>query len=225
VEEEMNKDRNIIIVIGAGLKKVVAMGMLIATLLLFLAGCGGGTAGTEPTAPAAGVDENASTESTAEEATEPEEDAAEPAAGEAEAEPPVEEAAGDEPPAAPSDETTDDAGDLVAGLPSSGIDEESGLEINPLQIPPGVDFIVRGSLISFNLTPQDSPEFLIESPAGIRYRVKSQPVPQIAFTDGTVLLPHQYQRGMLAQATVRQEVDAGVTSVVISEDLILLNDD
>lgn len=200
-------------------------GIIMVLMLAFLlVGCGGGGAASEP--EAAGTGGQVPAESAAEEAEEPAaaaEEAEEPAAAE------VNDAAAaetDEDSAA-AEEAETAAGDpsLIAGMPTSGVDPDSGLEINPPTIVPGVDFIVRGTVISFNLTPQESPEFLIESPAGVRYRVSSQPVPEISFEDGTVLLPHQYQRGVFAQATVRQEEGSGVTSVVTTDNLMLLSGD
>jgi hypothetical protein len=159
--------------------------------------------------PAPAAEESSDPTSSAESAAAPEEEAAETAD-----EAPAGAESAEEPPAASSD--------LIAGLPASGTDPDTGLEINPAQIVPGVDFIVRGELVSFNLTPQDSPEFLLEAPSGTRYRVQSQPTSEIAFTDGSVLLPHQYQRGLLGQATVRQEEGAGVTTVVMTDNFVLL---
>lgn len=207
---------------------IITLSVVLA-LALVLVGCGGG--GGAPEASPAGTGGQAPADTAAEEAAaapaaEENEEAAEPAAAEAEAEASGSEAAeanaeeGEE-----AEEAAADDPNLIAGLPASGIDAESGLEINPPTIVPGVDFIVRGTVISFNLTPQDNPEFLIESPSGTRYRVNSQPVPEIAFTDGRVLLAHEYQRGLLAQATVRQEEGSGVTSVVITENLVLLSEE
>ncbi len=89
---------------------------------------------------------------------------------------------------------------------------------------PGVDFIVRGEIINANLTPQDSPEFVILSPSGTRFRIRSQAVSDIAYDDGTQPALHEFQRGVLVQATVRQEEDAGATITVQSTDLTLLHD-
>jgi hypothetical protein len=136
--------------------------------------------------------------------------AEEPSAQEAAAEAPAEESA------------SSDATDLIAGRPASGIDPDTGLEINPATITPGVDYILRAELISASLTPQDSPEFMLTSPAGVRYRVRAQPVPEIKYEDGTQPALHEFTRGMLVQATVRQEEGAGATILVHSTDLTLL---
>ncbi len=145
----------------------------------------------------------------------------------------VEEAAADmpeEPPATeePMEEVAAEADaasaevDATDGMQMSGVDPDTGLEINPVQIAPGIDYIIRGRLISFNLTPQDSPEFLIETPDGARFRIKSQPAPDIYFDDGTQLLPHEYRRGILAQATAQLEESARATSVMLSPNFTLL---
>lgn len=194
--------------------------IVVIVLAIFLIGCGGNNAvAPEPVASGTGGQESSTAAD--EGAAAAEEEVADPAAAAADEETAAEAAAEEE----VADELAADDPNLVAGLPSSGLDPDTGLEINPTQIVPGVDFIIRGRMISFNLTPQERPEFLIESPAGIRYRVQSQPVPEIAFADGTVLLAHEYQRGLHAQATVRQEEGSGVTSVVISENLILLSEE
>lgn len=197
--------------------------LIVLTLSLVLAACGGGsaTAPAEPAAEAGEAVEEAvqEVEAAAEEvvemaAEEPAEEAAEAPTVEAPAveEPVVEEAA-------PSDEAS---GDSIAGLPASGIDPETGLEINPAQVQPGIDYIVRGELVNFSLIPTDSPEFLVESPAGVRYRIQSQALEEIAYTDGSVLEPHQYKRGMPAQATARLMESATATSIMLSSDLVLL---
>jgi hypothetical protein len=213
-EEEVEMKRYFIVVFA------------FAILLALSAGCGGGNAAAPAVSGDTGTSASSETvgEPTTAEDTAAPIDAAE--GGEAADVAPADEAAtGEETTVAEPVEAAEPAVDdpnMVAGLPASGIDPETGLEINPEQFVPGVDFIVRGRLVSFNLTPQDSPEFLIESPSGTRYRVNSQPVPAIAFADGTTLLPHEYQRGLLAQATVRQEEGAGVTTVVTTDNLVLL---
>ena len=195
--------------------------LVLALMVVALAACGGGAAAPEPqsSAPAAEVVEEsapAEAEAVVEEA------------------PVVEEPAAEEPTAMPVEETTaaEPAADEAAEAPAeeaagsdlamSGTDPDTGLEINPPQPIPGVDYIVRGNLVSFNLTPQDSPEFLVESPDGVRYRIQSQPVPDIFLDDGTQLKPHEYQRGMMAQATARLQESATATSVMLSENLTLL---
>jgi hypothetical protein len=204
------------------MKRIMWPLLLTMMLAVALAACGGGAA--EPAAPveeAAEVVEEAAEEAVEPVAEAPPEEATEAPADEA-AEAPAEEPA--EAPAEAAEEAPAEEGAavLVAGLPASGIDADSGLEINPLEVQPGVDYIVRGELVNFALVPTDKPEFMIQSPDGTRYRVRSQPVEEIAFTDGSTLLPHEYKRGMLAQATARLMESATATSVMLSTDLVLL---
>jgi hypothetical protein len=111
---------------------------------------------------------------------------------------------------------------MIGGRPASGIDPETGLEINPPEVVPGADFLVRGDIVTATLTPQDAPEFVIIAPSGTRYRIRSQPVSGIFFEDGSQPRPHEFAIGIPVQATVRQEVGAGATIVVQSTDLTLL---
>ncbi len=198
------------------MKKVLWLTILI--LALSGVACGGG--GAE--APAAPVAEEPAAQTAEESAAEPvapteapaeANEASEP--GEAEAEAPADaEAAGD---AAAGD------GAVIAGRPASGIDPDTNLEVNPPTVVPGVDFIVRGEIVNANLTPQESPEFVILAPSGTRFRIRSQQVSDIVYEDGTVPALHEFQRGVLVQATVRQEEDAGATITVQSNDLTLLH--
>lgn len=114
------------------------------------------------------------------------------------------------------------ANELLAGRPVAGIDPDSGLEINPLDPQQGVEYVVRGQLVSFNLIPQNKPEFVLRAPHGTTYRIQSQPVPDIFFQDGSQLAPHEYQRFMLAEATILLEDASEPTTVVKSQDLVLL---
>jgi hypothetical protein len=185
--------------------------ILLLALITAMAACGGGG-----TAPEATVDEGPPA---AEEATPAEEEAA--PAGDAPAEEPAAEAPPAEEPVAA--EAIEGDVDIIAGRPASGIDPDTGLEINPPSVVPGVDFIVRGELINANLTPQESPEFMVLAPSGTRYRIRPQAVNEIFYDDGTQPALHEFQRGVLAQATVRQEEDAGATITVTSSDFTLLH--
>lgn len=195
--------------------------LLLVLLMLALGGvaCGGG-GGTPAEAP---VEQEPAAEESA--------PAAEPTAAPAEAEeadePAAEEAAAeDEAPAEGAGESGDapaSDGPMVAGRPATGIDPDTNLEINPPAVVPGVDFIVRGEIVNANLTPQESPEFVILSPDGTRFRIRSQAVADIAYEDGTVPALHEFQRGVLVQATVRQEEGAGATITVQSTDFTLLH--
>ncbi len=216
------------------MKKTFAMFPLLLISILILAACGGGT--TEPAAePVVEQVQEAAEEAAAVVEAEPvEETVAEDDAMEEEpeaAEEPMEEETAAEEPATESTETATveepmeeaPVEDGIAGRSVTGFDAATGLEINPLDVVAGVDYIVIGSLISFNLTPQDSPEFMVQSPDGTRYRVQSQAVSEIFAEDGSQLLPHEYQRGMFATATVRLDDSGGVTSVVLSDDFMLLS--
>lgn len=193
------------------MKKLLWIALLLLTLTAVLAACGGGS-GEAPAQPAAENEATADSATIDDSAAEPTEMAA----------PAVEEEN--------ASQTTENApavesGDSVAGRPAAGTDPDTGLEINPDSVIPGVDFIVRGELVNSNLTPQDKPEFLVQAPSGTRYRIHPQPVPQITYEDGTQPAPHEYKRGMLIQATVRQEEGAGATIVVTSTDFTLLHDE
>lgn len=202
------------------MKKLLWIALLLLALTATLAACGGGS-GEAPAQPAAGNEAPAGNDSGTVATAVPAEGNA-PAAEEENA--PA--AAEDTPPAQEASVGSPaESGDMVAGRPASGTDPDTGLEINPDSVVPGVDFIVRGALVNSNLTPQDKPEFLVQAPSGTRYRIHPQPVPQISYEDGTQPAPHEYRRGMLVQATVRQEEDAGATIVVTSTDLTLLRDE
>jgi len=194
------------------MKRVLWIVSVLSLVIGLLAACGGQAA--EPgvqNAPA--VTSASAGETTA------------PAATSADAAPTVAPASGETVPAGSNAADTADAqpaGDMIAGRPASGTDPDTGLEINPAKITPGVDYIVRGELVNHNLTPVESPEFMVISPAGVRYRIRSQPLDQIFYEDGTQPAPHQYKRGMLVQATVRQEEGSAPTTLVNSTDFVLL---
>ncbi len=204
------------------MKRLAWMIFLILVLSGGLVACGGG-GGTETTVEPAVEESTTDTtaaEPTADEAAEPAEESA------AEAEAPAEEAAAEEGAAEEAPVEGEAAGgDLIAGRPASGTDPDTGLEINPAAVVPGVDFIVRGEIVNANLTPQDSPEFVVLAPSGTRFRIRSQPVNEILYDDGSQPALHEFQRGMLLQATVRQEEDAGATITVNSTDLTLLHNE
>ena len=128
---------------------------------------------------------------------------------------------------ATSGEASDDeaGGDLIAGRPTSGTDPETGLDVNPETFGPGDEFVVRGTIISMNLTPTVSPEFLIEAPSGRNYRIRGQDLAETYFDDGTQLRPHEYRQGMLAEATVALPSDAGPADILVSENLTLLREE
>lgn len=201
------------------MKRLAWMVFLILALSGGLVACGGG--GTE-TAVAPAVEESTTDTTAAEPAADEAAEPAEETASEAEApaaETATEEGAAEEAPAEAA------AVDLIAGRPASGIDPDTGLEINPAAVVPGVDFIVRGEIVNANLTPQETPEFVVLAPSGTRFRIRSQHVKEIFYDDGTQPALHEFQRGVLLQATVRQEEDAGATITVNSTDLTLLHNE
>ncbi len=104
----------------------------------------------------------------------------------------------------------------------SGIDSDSGLEINPASYGPGDTFIVRGTVISMNLTPITSPEFLIESPEGVRYRVKTQPLDETFFIDGTQWQPFEYRQGVGAMVTIEFDPSLTTSDIPSGSDLTLV---
>lgn len=197
------------------MKKIVWITLLLLALTGTLVACGGSEVPAEAVDTSEVPAVSAAEEEAVEEAAPVEGAAVEEAA-------PVEEAAVEE--AAPVEEPTEASGDMVAGRPASGTDPDTGLEINPPTVVPGVDFIVRGEIVNANLTPQDSPEFVVLSPSGTRFRIRSQHVNEILYDDGTKPALHEFQRGVLIQATVRQEEDAGATITVHSSDFTLLRD-
>lgn len=202
------------------MNKKAVLPWIIALILLMA--CGGGDA--EPAAPAANdesssppaaeVEGNAEAEEAvasveeapAEESVEAVEDASEEAASEEVMEEVVEEA-----PASP-----------FGDRPMSGTDPETGLLINPDSVRPGDTFIVRGEIISMNLTPITAPEFLILSPDGLRFRLRSQSLNDTFYEDGEQLQPFQYRNGMLAQATATLAANATSSDIATSTDLVLV---
>jgi hypothetical protein len=195
------------------MKKILWTAILLFALIAALTACGGGAPAEPAALNEAPADSAAAEEAapTAEEAAPLEEEAA-----------PVEETTAPSEEAAPA-EGAEAGSDTIAGLPASGTDPDTGLEINPPEVVPGVEFIVRGEIVNANLTPQDSPEFVILAPSGTRYRIRSQHVNDIIYEDGTKPALHEFQRGVFIQATVTQAEDAGATILVHSTDLTLLH--
>jgi hypothetical protein len=212
------------------MKKITPV--LFILLLFLLAACGGGNA--EPTAPA----QEAAPETAVEEAAPTEEPAEEEVAEEAEtavepeepADTTEEETTTEEPAdtaAESSSETEPETEEAAAtggwgDRPMTGIDPETGLEVNPAQVFPGDTFLVRGTIISMNLTPQTSPEFLIQSPDGVRYRLRTQDLAQTFYEDGAQLKPFQFSIGLFAQATASLAADAGPADLAVSDDMVLV---
>jgi hypothetical protein len=109
--------------------------------------------------------------------------------------------------------------------PLSGTDPETGLMVNPESVNPGDTFLVRGEIISMNLTPITSPEFLIQSPDGLKFRIRSQPLTDTFYEDGDQLQAFEYKIGLLAQATATLASDASPSDIPISTDLVLVKDE
>jgi hypothetical protein len=120
-------------------------------------------------------------------------------------------------------EETAEEGQIGFGdLPMSGIDPDTGFEINPTSVRAGDTYIVRGIIISMNLTPITSPEFLIESPDKIKFRIRSQSLNDTYFMDGTQWKPFEFKLGVGAQATVTLDASARLSDVAVSDDLTLV---
>lgn len=204
------------------MKRILWIALLMFILTGMLAACGGSAeAPPEPAeaseVPAASAaDETTSEEPASDEVAPAEETTEEEAAPATEEEAPAAQEG--------SAEEVVASGDMVAGRPASGIDPDTGLEINPPAVIPGVEFIVRGEIVNASLTPQESPEFVILAPSGTRYRIFAQNVNDISYEDGTKPALHEFGRGMMVQATVRQDENAGATIAVNSTDFTLLHD-
>ena len=204
--------------------------------LLLLAACGGGSE-AEPAAPAA--DNNTSSSTTTE--TEDQSDESDSSSDEAEvvAEEEVAEEVMEEEVSEESEEIAEESSEEVVeevqeeAVPASpfgdramsGTDAETGLAVNPESVNPGDTFIVRGEIISMNLTPTTSPEFLIQAPDGLKFRIRSQDLADTYFEDGDQLQAFQYQIGLLAQATASLDAGAGPSDIPSSTDLVLIKDE
>lgn len=200
---------------------------------IFLVACGGGGE-TEPDAPAS---DNDTSSSTTTETTDSEEEDSNAVDSEEIVEEPTEESEPTDE-AEPMEEETDEepaseepaeepaASDSPFGdRPLTGTDPETGLPVNPEAVNPGDTFIVRGEIISMNLTPTTSPEFLIQSPDGLKFRLRSQDLADTYFEDGDQLQAFQYQNGLLAQATATLAADASPSDIPVSMDLVLVKDE
>ncbi len=214
-------------------KKATLLWMICIILLV---ACGGGAAEPE----ASNTDSNNSStstesnedveETTSSDPVEETEEEMEEVAEESEAtdEPTTEEETedeGDSEAAAEESEETASTGSPFGDRPMTGTDPDTGLVVNPEIVSPGDTFIVRGEIISMNLTPVTSPEFLIQSPDGLKFRLRSQALADTFFEDGDQLQAHQYRNGLLAQATAMLPADASPSDIPVSEDLVLLKDE
>jgi hypothetical protein len=210
------------------MKKKVGVLWLLAILVLFTA-CGGSNA-EEPAAPAS--EDSASAETAtdapaAEEAAEESAPVAEEEAAEEPADTAAEETAEEATEESADDEMAEEAPAAEADgpwgeRPLTGNDSDTGLAINPPVVNPGDTALIRGEIISLNLTPASSPEFLLQSPDGVNYRIRAQALSDVLYEDGTEIAPHLFQIGMLAQATVARAADAAVTDLPTTEDLVII---
>ncbi len=218
------------------MKRITFLLVLLSLGLLFVA-CGGSSGETEP-APA---DNGSTEETTSTEEIEEEEPVAEEA-------PPEEETAADESEemeeASPEEETAADESEEMeeesaeeasseeeaapadsgyGDLPLSGTDPDTGLTINPPSISPGESILIRGEIISMNLTPTTSPEFLIQLEDGTKYRFRSQDLADTYFLDGSQIKAFEYKIGMLGQAVITLASDAGPSDLATTENLTLIS--
>ena len=214
-------------------KKAVLLWMIA---FIFLVACGGG-GDTEPDTPASDNNTSSSTttettETTAEDSvsTDSEEMAEEPSEESTAADEAAPTEAADQEPASeePAEETAAEPAAPASPFgdrPMTGTDPETGLTVNPDSVNPGDTFIVRGEIISMNLTPTTSPEFLIQSPDGLKFRLRSQDLADTYYEDGDQLKAFQYQNGLLAQATATLAADASPSDIPTSADLVLIKDE
>jgi hypothetical protein len=104
----------------------------------------------------------------------------------------------------------------------STIDTETGLLLNPDQIFTGVEFVVKGKIVSMNLTPQERPEFVLQAPSGKRYRIRSQSLADTFTADGRQLKAFEYRQGMMAKATVILPLGSTSTDILVTQNFMLL---
>lgn len=106
------------------------------------------------------------------------------------------------------------------------IDEATGLELNPVVIPEG-EFVVQGTITAVNLIPQDEPLIKVTTENGQLYQIRTQPVPQITYDDGTVARPVDIKNGLTVRATVQQSDVGGLGGepVLASTDFTILRSD
>lgn len=127
--------------------------------------------------------------------------------------------------ASPSDSSPPTA--AVGPTPSptavAGMDQATGLEINPNPAPQTGEFIVEGPVTAVNAIPQDKPTFTIRVPGGISYTIHAQPLSEILTEDGTSLRPHEFRSGLIMRATVRFDATVqGGTPGFVSDDMVIL---
>jgi hypothetical protein len=118
------------------------------------------------------------------------------------------------------------AGEPTAVPATPMIDEATGLELNPVVMPEG-EFMVQGTITAVTLIPQDEPLIKIMTDNGQLYQIRSQPVPQITYEDGTVVPPLEIKNGQQIRATVVQGEAGGLGGdpVLVSSNLTILDTD
>ncbi len=209
------------------MKRLTLLTVLISLGLLLVA-CGGSSGESDTTT----AEENVLEEATTEEevvAEEPEEEvASEEESAAEEMEDTAEETVVEEtdPPAEEemdSEEMADSPASGFGDLPLTGTDSETGLVINPPKVNPGETALVRGTIISMNLTPTTSPEFLVQIEDGTKYRFRSQDLDDTFFLDGSQLKPYEYKIGMLGQAVITLAADAGPSDLATSDNLTFIS--
>jgi len=106
------------------------------------------------------------------------------------------------------------------------IDAATGLPLNPQVLPDG-PFIVEGVIASQNLTPQTAPEFVVRVPSGKTFRIRSQPLADTFYDDGSPIAPSEFTQGMQVRAMVTQapaDATSGSVNLLISEDLTIIKE-
>ncbi len=123
----------------------------------------------------------------------------------------------------PSEPTAPSTGSGQAVPATPMLDEVTGLELNPVVIPDG-EFVVQGTITAVNLIPQDEPLIKVMTENGQLYQIRSQPVPQITYEDGTAIRPVDIKNGLQIRATVQQSESGGLGGepVLASTNLVIL---
>jgi hypothetical protein len=114
--------------------------------------------------------------------------------------------------------TSSQTNDEEEAVVEEQVDEETGLPFNPEEAPDG-EFVIEGVVSSLTLTPQDKPEYVVQLPSGKRYRIRSQPLSETFFDDGTPVSPSTLRQGMTVRATVEYFPDEGVAGEYRTADL------
>ncbi len=111
------------------------------------------------------------------------------------------------------------------GRQIGGVDEASGLAVNPEEFNPGDTIIVLGEIVTMNLTPTTSPEFVVQAEGGRRYRFQGQDLKETFFEDGSEIQLHEFKLGMVTQATIAWDASASLSDVSVSENVTIILDE